>query len=208
MDQIQQSLYDMKNRNPVCLQERNLFKAALADCLPNNKKHQEVLLNAFDDDIVQALTVGTDVTFAALHCISRLERDYGHPKIPAFWAVQTWCYLLNLNAVSEALEILRPEKPTTVQTDGTNASTGKEYKIGLGIYRAGTDFPAGELSIQLDKPVMTSVFYKVSKTPKTTSDDGFFKDKIYIQISEGHYLKLYTYDSQNVTFTVKLIKGV
>lgn len=208
MDQIQQSLCDMRRQKPACLTDRSILRAVLADYLPNNKLKQNLLLNAFDDDVVQILRKGTDVTLSALTCISQLENDYGITKDAAFWSVQTWCYLLGFDAVADAIVILQPTNQVPANTAVPGVATGTEYKIGLGIYRAGTDFPAGELSVQVDKKIKYEVFYKVSKTAKSTSNDGYFKDKIYVQMAEGHFLKLYTCGSEDITFTVKLIKGV
>lgn len=153
MDQIQQSLCDMRRQKPACLTDRNILRAVLADYLPNNKLKQNLLLNTFDDDVVQILRKGTDVTLSALTCISQLENDYGITKDAAFWSVQTWCYLLGFDAVADALVVLQPEAQVTINAPVPNNCTGTNYKIGLGIYRSGTDFPAGEISVKIDTPV-------------------------------------------------------
>lgn len=206
MDQIQQSLCDMTKRKPACMTDRNILRSALADYLPNNKLKQNLLLNAFDNDVVQNLRRGTDITLSALNCISQLENDYGITKDAAFWSIQTWCYLLGLDNVADALVVLQPQNQTMPQDSNVNFPVGNEYKIGLGVYRAGTDFPAGELSVQADRMPKDDIFYKVSKTAKSNSNDGFFRDKIYVQMAEGQFLKLYAYGAGEVTFTVKLIK--
>lgn len=109
MDQIQQSLCDMTKRKPACLTDRTIFRSALADYLPSNKLKQNLLLNAFDNDVVQSLRKGSDVTLSALNCISQLENNYGITKDAAFWAVQTWCYILGLDKVADALVVLQPQ---------------------------------------------------------------------------------------------------
>ena len=149
MDQIQQSLCDIKKQKPACLTDRNILRAVLADYLPNNKLKQNLILNAFDSDVVQTLRRGPDVTLSALNCISQLESDYGITKDAAFWSVQTWCYLLGLNAVADALVVLQPKNQAPIQNTNVNVLPGKEYKIGLGVYRAGTDFPGGDISVQI-----------------------------------------------------------
>ena len=70
MDQIQQSLCEMRKQKPDCLTDRNILRAAIADYLPNNKLKQNLLLIAFDNDAVQSLRKGTDITLSALNCIS------------------------------------------------------------------------------------------------------------------------------------------
>ena len=133
MDQIQQSLCDIKKQKPACLTDRNILRAVLADYLPNNKLKQNLILNAFDSDVVQTLRRGPDVTLSALNCISQLESDYGITKDAAFWSVQTWCYLLGLNAVADALVVLQPKNQAPIQNTNVNVLPGKEYKIGLGV---------------------------------------------------------------------------
>lgn len=207
MDQIQQSLCDMKKQKPACLTDRNILRAALADYLPNNKLKQNLILNAFDNDVVQTLRKGPDVTLSALNCISQLENDYGITKDAAFWSIQTWCYLLGLDNVADALVVLQPaEQSANGQTTNTSAPAGREYKIGLGVYRAGTDFPAGEISVQITTKPKLSVFYGVGKNPKRINDDESFMDKMYVRVEEGSYLKLHSFETgANHQFIVKAI---
>ena len=208
MDQIQQSLCDIKKQKPACLTDRNILRAALADYLPNNKLKQNLLLNAFDNDVVRNLRKGSDVTLSALNCISQLENDYGITKDAAFWSVQTWCYLLGLDAVATALETVKPTATTNGQTITNAANT---YTIGLGIYRAGTDFPAGEISVKVDTPLKRGEIRAQSgKNVKRLSGMIDFKDKIYVTLNEGEYLQLESVyggiDHPAYTFTVTKIK--
>ena len=206
MDQIQQSLCDMRTKKPACLTDRNILRAVLADFLPNNKLKQNLLLNAFDNDVVQNLRKGSDVTLSALNCISQLENDYGITKDAAFWSIQTWCYLLGLNAVADALVVLQPKNQAPIQNTNVNVPSGKEYKIGLGVYRAGTDFPAGEISVQCTKTPNYKIHYGVGKNPSRVRTEQDFVDKIYVEIEEGQYLKLLSYEGDaKYTFIVKSI---
>lgn len=195
MDQIQQSLCEMRKQKPACLTDRNILRAAIADYLPNNKLKQNLLLNAFDNDVVQSLRKGTDVTLSALNCISQLENDYGITKDAAFWSIQTWCYLLGMDAVADALVVLQPANQTSVQKSNVNTPIGKEYKIGLGVYRAGTDFPAGELSVQVTTKARLDINYGVGKNPNKINTDQYFMDKMYVRIEEGSYLKLESFET-------------
>ena len=187
MDQVQQSLCDMKKQKPACLTDRNILRSALADYLPSNKLKQNLLLNAFDNDVVQNLRKGSDATLSALNCISQLENDYGVTKDAAFWSIQTWCYLLGLDAVADALVVLQPSNNAPLP----NVSKPSSYKIGLGIYRAGTDFPAGEVSVKIDMPITEGRIRAMSgKNIKRLSGMVEFKDKIYVTLNEGEYLQL------------------
>lgn len=206
MDLTQQSLCDMKKQKPACLTDRNILRAALADYLPNNKLKQNLLLNAFDNDVVQNLRKGSDVTLSALNCISQLENDYGITKDVAFWSIQTWCYLLELDAVADALVVLQPQNQAQPQSPNTSVLAGKEYKIGLGVYRAGNDFPAGEISVQIITKPKLCVFYGVGKNPKRINTDESFMDKMYVRVEDGSFLKLHTFETgANHQFVVKLM---
>lgn len=189
MDQVQKLLCDTIKQKSDCFADRNIFRAMIADCIPNNKLKQNLLLNAFDNDIVRSLRNGSDITLSALNCISQLENDYGITKGAAFWSVQTWCYLLRLDAVAIALETV---KPSTQTATGQPASAkSNTYTIGLGIYRAGTDFPAGEISVKIDTPLKKGEIRATSgKNVKRLSGMIDFKDKIYVTLNEGEYLQL------------------
>lgn len=203
MDQLQQSLYDLIKRKSACITERNLLRAALADYLPGNKLKQNLLLNAFDDDVVQNLRKGSDVTLTALNCISHLENDYGVTKDAAFWSIQTWCYLLGLDAVADALIVLQPQNQAPIQNPNVNVPFGKEYKIGLGVYRAGTDFPYGDISVQITTKPEYKIYYGVGKNPNRINTNQAFMDKMYVHIEEGQFLKLESVGSNSYVFIVK-----
>lgn len=134
MDQIQQSLCDMTKQKPACLTDRTILRSALADYLPINKLKQNLLLNAFDNDVVQSLRKGSDVTLSALNCISQLENDYGVTKDAAFWSIQTWCYLLGLDAVADALVVLQPSNNSNIKPQTPNVQV-QEVTVGFGVYR-------------------------------------------------------------------------
>ena len=208
MDQIQQLLCDIAKQMPICLTERTMLRSVLADYLPNNKLKQNLLLNAFDNDVVKNLRKGSDVTLSALNSISQLEDDYGITKDAAFWSIQTWCYLLGLDSVAAALETVKPAMQQPINQ--SSAVTPKGYTIGLGIYRAGTDFPAGEVAVKIDTPLKKGEIRATSgKNVKRLSGMVDFKDKINVTLNEGEYLQLECIyagiDHPAYTFTVTKI---
>ncbi len=209
MDQIQKSLCDIKNQKPACLKDRNILRSVLADFLPNNRLKQNLLLNVFDSDVVHALGRHSDVTLTALTCISQLENDYGMTKDAAFWAIQTWCCILGLDSTTTALEILQPANEQNVQTNSASASNQKEYHIGLGVYRAGIAFPVGEISVQVATKASLDIHYGVGKNPNRINTNQYFMDKMYVNIEDGHYLKLESFETGvSHQFIVKVISGV
>ena len=208
MDQLQSSLQTMVKRQPNCLRDRNILRSMLSDCLPNNKLKQNLLMNAFDNDVIQHLRKGSDVTLSALTCISQLENDYGITKDAAFWSVQTWCYIIGLDVVAAALETVKPTAQASINQPAAGISKG--YTIGLGIYRAGTDFPAGEVAVKIDTPLKKGEIRATSgKNVKRLSGMVDFKDKIYVTLNEGEYLQLECIyagiDHPAYTFTVTKI---
>lgn len=205
MDQTQQSLCEMKRQKPNCLSDRSVLKAVLADYLPSSKLKQNLLLNAFDNDVVENLQKGSDATLSALTCISQLENDYGVTKDAAFWTIQTWCYLLGLNAVADALVVLQPANQKSSTTANPSGGAVTEYKIGLGVYRAGTDFPGGDISVQITTKPEYSIYYGIGKNPNRIQTNQNFMDKVYVHIEDGQYLKLENIGSNNYEFIVKVI---
>lgn len=203
MDQIQQSLCDVIKQKPYCLTDRNILRAAIADYLPNNKLKQNLLLNAFDNDVVQNLKKGTDVTLSALNCISQLENDYGVTKDAAFWSIQTWCYLLGMDPVADALVVLQPTNQEAGSNPNVSVTPGTEYRIGVGVYRAGTDFPSGDVSVQITTKPEYQIYYGVGKNPNRIQTNQEFMDKMYVHIEEGQFLKLESIGAHNYVFIVK-----
>ena len=84
MDQIQQSLCEMRKQKPACLTDRNILRAAIADYLPSNKLQQNLLLNAYDLDIVNSLSNSSDKTLVALNLISQMENDLVYKRIQRY----------------------------------------------------------------------------------------------------------------------------
>ena len=72
------------------------------------------------------------------------------------------------------------------------------------MYRAGTDFPAGEISVQIITKPTLCIHYGVGKNPNRINDDENFMDKMYVRVEEGSFLKLHTFETGvNHQFIVK-----
>lgn len=126
MDQVQQSLCDLIKIKPECLTNRNILRSALADYIPNDKLRQNLLLNAFDNDVIKDLRKPTSKTLNALNCISQMEKDYGVTEEAARWSIQTWCYLLGLNSVGDKLAVKESDNHTHKKREGISVSEGTE----------------------------------------------------------------------------------
>ena len=202
MDKNQKLICDMVRQNPECITERSILRAALSDILPNDKLCQNVLLNAYDIDIVKSISNKSDATLIALNIISQLEQDYGITKDIAFWAVQTWCYVLKLDGIAGALETVRPldnDNKSNLKPQNNN----QEYRIGIGTYRAGEDFPAGYLSVQATTVPDYQFYYGVGNNPNRINATRKFIDKIYVQIEDGQFLRIESIGDTNYSFIVK-----
>lgn len=191
MDDAQKNVVTLLKENPDGLQSRSRFRSLLLDYLPNDKMHQNLLLSAYDEDIVQSLSAGSDKTLAALRLIKVLQDNYGITAEASMWTIKTYCYLLNLGEIADAIGSISPNNaPTPVKKTAPQQST-----LRLGVYKAGVDFPAGELSIQVTKKTRLGIYYGISKNPNRIEANNSFMDKAYIRIDEGQYLKLFSFET-------------
>ena len=196
MDQIQQSLCDMKKQKPACLSDRNILRAALADYLPSNKLQQNILLNAFDIDVVRALSNSTDKTLIALNYVSKMENDFGIQKDSAVWAIATWCYMLGLDDVGTALSSVQISNPISSpgSTPPTQPAGLYEIEIDMGIYLAGIDFPEGEVKLtSLYKNQSKEIYYAILEKGSANNEiltNGFFKTHAWLAVKKGQRLEV------------------
>lgn len=196
MDQIQKSLCDMKNQKPACLTDRNILRAALADYLPNNKLKQNLLLNAFDIDVVKGLSNSADKTLTSLNLISQMENDFGIQKDSAIWAIGTWCYLLSLDEVGKALSTIQLSNSAAVPSNAvfTPPSGLFQMDVDKGIYFAGIDFPEGEVKlISLYKNQSKEIYYAILEKGSASNKiltNGFFKTHAWLTLKKGQRLEV------------------
>lgn len=196
MDQIQQSLCDMKKQKPACLMDRNILRSALADYLPNNKLQQNLLLNAYDIDVVKGLSNSSDKMLTALNLLSQLENDYGIQKDSAIWPIATWCYMLGLDEVGTALNSVQISNPTSVPSNVTSPLPSGLYEadVDMGIYLAGIDFPEGEVKLtSLYKNQSKEIYYAILEKGSASNKiltNGFFKTHAWLTVKKGQRLEV------------------
>lgn len=155
--------------------------------------HVNVLLNAFDEDIIQEAYQKSDVTLVAIRFVKQLMDDYGMTDANAFWAVETWCYLLGLSEVASALNEITPNDGNNQSTNAQSAEN-KKLKLTLGIYMAGLDFPPGDIKISVislskDKQAQEQgVYFAILKKGSSSNEivtNGFTKQQAILSIKGG-----------------------
>lgn len=120
------------------------------------------------------------------------------------WSIQTWCYILGEDSVATALEVLQPSNQSQTQGSNINVQSGASHKIGLGIYRAGTDIPEGQISVQVESKPKFNIYYGIGKNPNKIEALETFMDKTYVFIQNGQFLKTESSDN-TCSFIVKKI---
>jgi len=212
LDDIQTKLIEMITAHPQCTTNRQKLKSLLADYLPSNRREINLLLSAYDEELHKKLASQQDTTLFAIRSIKQLRDDYGMTEDAAFWTVESWCYLLRLDEIALAINEIKPSQPASYTQKGRVQQQASEsvVEIGLGVYKAGVDFPAGELSLQLVEKSRLGINYGISKNPNRIQTDKDFRDKTYIRIEDGQYLKLYCFetDAQYTIRVTKIIEGV
>lgn len=196
MDQIQQSLCEMRKQKPACLTDRNILRAAIADYLPSNKLQQNLLLNAYDLDIVNSLSNSSDKTLVALNLISQMENDFGIQKDSAIWAIATWCYLLSLDQIGVALNLVQNQNSAPMPSNSPLSQPGSIFNldVDMGIYFAGIDFPEGDVKItslytNQSKEIYYAILEKGSANNKILTN-GFFKTHVWLTVKKGQRIEV------------------
>jgi hypothetical protein len=214
LDDIQTKLLEMITAHPQCITNRQKLKSLLADYLPSNKREINLLLSAYDEELHKKLASQQDTTLFALRSIKQLRDDYGMTEDAAFWTVESWCYLLGMDIIANALAAIRPTAIETNMKDDCPLSDESECVIGIGVYKAGVDIPVGEISIQLKKGKRTPKYSFFLNTGNNTEANdqkqvASFIDKAYIVMRTGQYLKVWTMNEGEYQFVVRSMqKGV
>lgn len=200
MDDAQKKIVNALQHNKECLVDRNKLKSILSDVIPNDKMHINLLLNAYEEGILKKF-LGTDITLALLQFIPTLETNYGISNVNANWAVSTWCYILGRADVGDALKQIASTEESKARSDNTARASDikkerERYKLGFGVYKAGIDFPPGDIRITVVWKKGESgcqFFLGIGNNPDDLDASTGFADKIYTHVKDGQYIKLMTF---------------
>ncbi len=204
MDETQNQLSGLLKAIPGCTSSRQKLKAALMDLLVSKRREVNLLLCAYDDNIIEKLEQTTDPTLYALRMIKSLSDDYGLTTDAAKWAISTWCIILGKTEIANALE----EIPTATSASAPVANN--TYTIGIGTYRAGFDFKAGDISLKhttndVKSPTFThktilrgdtiDCYINSSPSRKGAKKICSFTMCCHLEIENGQYLIITTSDT-------------
>ena len=192
MDDIQKRLTQMLEEWPDCVDDRRQFRSLLQDYIPQNKLQANLLLNAYDEDVVTQLKSCSDVTLHALQLAKSLSDNYGVTKESAIWSVVTWCYMLRQNKIAESIEGTFPIVPSTSTADIIQQTTPKKkMKLGCGMYLAGVDIPTGDFkmeSVEKNSPVYLFIYTDLTSS-KCVHNERFMI-QAYSTIERGQLMKV------------------
>lgn len=198
MDDIQKKLVTMIKEQPSCINDRKQLRAILLDYLPQNKLQQNLILNAYDEDIVNRLKPSSDVTLHALQMVKILSDGYGLTKDSSLWAIISWCNMLNLNEVATVLEAMNFGAATNSNNSANNTPMQNGIKVQCGIYKCGHDFAPGDIKLKVlsitdnDQARSQGIYYAVLRKGSGSSiiENGFFKGQVVLSIKEGQRLEI------------------
>ena len=103
MDTIQTQLKKASTQITASLNDRQRLKALLSDCLAGNKLQLNILLNAYDNGLIEKLQHNATVSDKSLFLqglVQSLTGDYGISEKAALWAIETWCIILDVPSLS------------------------------------------------------------------------------------------------------------
>jgi hypothetical protein len=200
MDNIQQLLKEMKCKVPDCTASRQRLKSILSDYIPTEKQKINSILNAYDEDVENRISGSSDKTLTALQFIKILKDDYGMTEDNAFWSIETWCYLLGYDEISEAIKNIYPQNAGNQQPPQTQKqpnNSAQSITLFHGIYLAGSDFVAGEIKLKVTTPLKKNeeIYYAILRKGSNSNEiitNGFFKSQVILNIKDGQRLQLNT----------------
>ncbi len=190
MDNIQIKVIDAIRAHKDLITDRNKFRGMLADYLLDDKVHLNVLMDAYDEKFPLKIKNVSDKALLAIQHIKLLSENYGISENYAKWSIATWCAVLGLDEISDAINSIetKTDKPNDI-INQFSSDDSKDYELGLGTYCAGVDFPAGTLKIQAEWDDRGTILYEVSKKFEFTRQwTGAFIDQTYLKVNLGDFI--------------------
>ncbi|SEM18757.1 hypothetical protein SAMN04487770_12816 [Butyrivibrio sp. ob235] len=198
-DEKSQNAFDsnivmMLKRGAKYVSDRAKLREYLAQNLKDDKLHLNLLIFAYVEGFLPQIYKAANKQETAQVYADRMINHYGVTRENANWSISAWCQMFGY-----VVELMKDNFDHSVKND-----SGHMVELGIGIYRCGVDLEPGEHAIVVDWN--TNSKYKTHELWCKVSDDlnsGFsggrieFRDKCYIKISNGEYLKIGAYGSEN-----------
>ncbi len=205
------------------LDNRQKVKAIFSDYLASNKLQVNLLMNAYDADIVTKLKSISNLDDSSLELQSLMQcliDDYGISDISAQWGIIMWCHLLKLeelvlnfglltsiqsSASSQLNQIMTPNNAINPLTSNIQ-STSIVCKL-LDVYRAGYEIPIGTVLITINDSKIHKYKCRAhySQNPNSYHSTDLFSTKTYVNLNKGDYFYVWTADPDNYkppTYTI------
>ena len=103
MDEVQKKVCRITELIPNCLSDRRILQSGLSDILVDDRLHINLLMAAYDENIVGKLNGEKDSTIAANYLIRQLHNSYGFDNSLCVWTVVTWLFILKRD--DEAIQL-------------------------------------------------------------------------------------------------------
>ena len=193
MDDNQKKLVQLMAQHHECTKDRKCLKAFLADTLPDSRIHQNLILSAYDEDIVGLLTKSQNTALTALRTVRVLVDSYGITNDSAIWSIVTWCYMLGLNEIADSIGYTYSEHGKHPEQNTATTSNGNSQyltTIGLGSYAAGYDIPEGYISIRANSRISKGQIRMWVKAGKKEQIVAEFKDAASVSLEKGQIVRL------------------
>ena len=194
MDETQKKIAKALNENSNCLKDATMLKNVLADAVPNDKIHSNLVLEAYNEGIFKCF-FEKDPTLSLLQFIPMLVNNYGISEDNAIWSVVTWCYVFSRTETAEALLKFMPSNQNKSGSASSNShNSGTENGVIMfGMYKAGNDFPVGTVRVNVEYEDADTddlyMYYSTGKDPTHMSKEIKMSRQVYIEIKQGEYVE-------------------
>lgn len=108
MDAIQKRVVESLKSHSEFLNDKNVLKGALMDIIPRDRLQVNVLIFAYELDVIKRLT-SEEVAMVKASIVSGLQSNYGITKDNAVWGVETWCFILGVEQVNNSILVGKPD---------------------------------------------------------------------------------------------------
>ncbi len=199
MDGTQEKIVNALHSTKVWLDDRSILKGILSDIIPSDKIHINLMLTAYDEDILEVFK-DKDATLRLLQLIQKIEDGYGISHGNACWSVATWCYVNLRDDIGDYIASINCKKTEALGDESgedddelLGKTLNKKYRVkDHGVYKVGVDIAKGEYKISVkwkDDNPKNSFGYAIEENPNDLYCCNYYRDQVYLMIDDGQYLE-------------------